>query len=155
MDEQRITELVKVLEQYELTVAALYETFASVLPESREAWLVFAAEERLHAQWIGALHTHLKDGRISFEQTRFTVRSVQTAITYIEGQIARLAPRKIDLSQSLHIAIGIEKSLLESAFFRVFDLSGDQARKVRARLIEATRTHLDHLVAWQRSLEHR
>jgi hypothetical protein len=155
MDEQRITELVQVLEKYELTVAALYDTCASVLPESREAWLVFAAEERLHAQWIGALHTHLKGGRISFEQTRFTVQSVQTAIGYIEGQIARIASGKIDLSQSLHIAIGIERSLLESAFFRVFNLTGDQALKLRARLVEATRTHLDQLVAWQRSLGHR
>lgn len=151
MDEQLISELIEFLEKYELTVAALYDAFAAILPESSEAWMAFAAEERLHAQWIARLHTHLKGGRISFEQTKYTVRSVQTAIAFIEGQIARLARERCSLPQALNIAIAVERSLLESAFFRVFNLSGVEARKVRDQLESATRKHLDQLLAWQKN----
>lgn len=152
MDKTQIDELIQFLQKYELSIATLYETFASVLLLSRNVWMAFADEERLHAQWINTLHAHLKNEKISFEQTKFTVQSVKTAIEYIEYQIDRTKKNKTDLKQAINIAINIEKSLLESAFFKVFKLSGgSKAQNIKARLEEATKSHLERFIEWQES----
>ena len=152
MNKQQIDELIQLLEKYELSIATLYETFASVLPESKNAWMAFADQERNHAKWLNTLYTHLKDGKISSEQTKFTVQSTKTAIDYIETQIDKTVKEKVDLKQSLNIAINIEKSLLESAFFKVFKLSIPEVQKIRSRLEEATKSHIDRLMEWRKSI---
>ena len=113
MDKIEIDELIQQLVKYESAIASLYETFASILPESKNDWMAFANEEHLHAKWINTLHMHLKNEKISFEQTKFTIRSAKTAIHYIEDQIDKALKTKPDLKQSLNTAINIEKSLFE------------------------------------------
>lgn len=152
MNRQQIDELIQLLAKYELSIAALYETFASVLPESKTAWMAFADQERIHAKWINKLYTYLKDGKISSEQTKFTVQSAKTAIGYIETQIDKTVREKINLTQSLNIAINIENSLLESSFFTVFKLSSPEAQKIQSRLEKATKSHIDRLMAWRKSI---
>jgi hypothetical protein len=154
MNKNQIDEFIQLLEKYELSIATLYETFASVLPESKNAWMAFADEERLHAKWINTLSTYLKDGKIPFEQTKSTAQSAKTAIDYIENQIDKALKEKRDLKQSLNLAINIEKSLLESAFFRVFKLTVPEAQKIRARLEEATKSHLEGLIEWRERIIH-
>ena len=152
MDKQKIDELIQLLIKYELSIATLYETFASVLPESKNTWMGFANQERAHAKWINALDKHLKEGRISADQTKFTVQSTKTAIAFIETQIDKAVKERIDLKQSLNIAVNIEKSLLESAFFTVFSLTIPQAQKIRSRLEDATKSHIDELLKWRSSI---
>lgn len=152
MDTTQIDELIQLLQQYELSIAVLYETFASILPSSKDAWMTFAKEERLHAKWINTLHGYLKNEKISFEQTKFTVQSAKTAIDYVEEEIDKTIKTKPDLNKSLNIAINIEKSLLESAFFRVFKLSGPKAQRIRAGLEGATKVHIDRLIEWQANI---
>ena len=149
MNNKQIDELFQLLEKYEVSIATLYETFASVLPESKNAWIVFAEEEHLHAKWINKLYTYVKDGRIQLEQTKFTSQSTQIAINYIENQIDETLSGKPDLKQFLNIAINIEKSLLESAFFKVFKLTAPKAQKIRTQLEEATRSHIEGLINWR------
>jgi hypothetical protein len=139
MNKMQIDEFIQLLQKYELSIAVLYETFASILPPSGSDWMAFAKEERLHAKWIRELHTQLKNENISFEQTKFTVQSTKTAIGYVENQVAKVIKDKPDLKQPLNIAINIEKSLLESAFLRVFKLNGPKAQQIQARLEEATK----------------
>ncbi len=149
MNKRQIDEFIRLLEKYELSIAGLYETFASVLPESKNTWTAFADEERLHAKWVNTLYTYLKDGKIPFEQTKFTAESAKTAIDYIENQIDKTLKEKPDLRKSLNIAIDIEESLLEGAFFRVFKLTALEAQKIRSRLEEATKSHIEGLIEWR------
>ena len=72
MNNKQIDELFQLVEKYELSIASLYETFASVLPESKDAWMVFAKEEHLHAKWINRLYTYVKDGKIQLRQLLIT-----------------------------------------------------------------------------------
>ena len=112
----------------------------------------FTNEERLHAKWIDTLHTYLINEKITFEQTKFTIQSVKTAISYVEDQINKAKKTETDLSKSLSTAINIEKSLLESTFFKVFNLSNPGAKKVRTQLEEAIRSHLERLIEWRNNL---
>ena len=148
----QIDELIQLLQKYELSIAVLYETFASILSPSESGWMAFAKEERLHARWIGELHTQLKNENISFGQTKFTVQSTKTAIVYVENQVDKVIKDKPDLIQALNIAINIEKSLLESAFFNIFNLSNPGSQKVRAQLEEATKAHFERLIKWRKSI---
>lgn len=150
MNKTEVDELLDLLQQHELKISALYETFASNLPSSRDAWLSLANEEKLHAKWINTLHAHLKNESISLEKTKFTCQSVRTAIAYIENTTASAAKNKPDLKKSLIIAINVEKSLLESQFFTVFELSNLNAQNIRSRLEEATNSHVNKLLEWQR-----
>lgn len=149
MQKEQMHELIELLQKYELSVAALYETFADLMPSSQKAWYDYAQEERLHAKWISTLHGYLKSEKISFEQTRFTAQSTRTAIQYIEKQIDSVKKTTPDLRKALAIAIDIEKSLFESTFFRVFKLGGPKAASIQFQLIEATKIHLEKLVQWQ------
>jgi rubrerythrin len=149
MQKEQMDELIELLQKYELSVAALYDTFADLMPSSRKAWSDCAKEERLHAKWISTLHGYLKSEKISFEQTRFTAQSTITAIHYIEKQIDTVKKTNPDLRKALGITIDIEKSLFESAFFRVFKLSGPKAASIQSQLIEATKIHLEKLAQWQ------
>jgi len=152
MHKEQIEEFIRLLQKYELSIATLYETFATILPSSRRAWLAYANEERLHAKWISVLHAQMNNERISFEQTKFTTQSIRTAIEYIESQIDRVKESETDLKQALIIATDIEKSLLESAFFTVFKLSGPKAKEIQSRLLDATATHIKGLIEWQKNI---
>lgn len=152
MDKIQTDELVQLLQRYELSIAVLYETFATILKSSRNAWMAFSKEERFHAKWIDALHTQLKNENISFEQTKFTVQSTKLAIDYVKKQTDQAVQNKPDLLQSLNIAINIEKSLLESAFLSIFKLNGPKAQKIQTRLKEATKEHIDKLIEWRKDI---
>jgi len=153
MNKEQIDEFIQLLHKHELSIAALYETFAVILPSSRNIWMTYANEERLHAEWINALHAHMNNEEISFEQTKLTTQSIRTSIDYIHSQIEKVVKSKMDLKQALIIAIDIEKSLLESAFFRVFKLKGPKAEKIQSRLVEATKAHIEGLLEWQTSIK--
>lgn len=148
-DKKQIDEFIETLQKYELSIARLYETFASVLTDFKKNWLSFAGEEHLHAKWIDTLHAHLNDGKVSFEETKFTIQSTQTAINFIEKQIDKTIKEKPDLKQCLNIAINIENSLLESAFFKVFKLTVPEAEKIRSKLEAATKSHTKRLIEWR------
>ena len=153
MNKDQIEEFILLLQKYELSIAKLYEQFVANFPLYRDTWMIYANEERLHAKWINELHILLNKEKISFEQTKFTIQSTTTAINYIENQINNIAKTKIDLQQAIVVAIGIEKSLLESAFLKVFKLNGPKAQKIQARLIEATNAHLKRLIEWQTNIK--
>jgi hypothetical protein len=149
MNNAQIDELMNLLKKNESAIAALYEAFASHLPEYRTSWMAFAEEEHLHAKWIDTLHTHLKNESVSFDKVKFTVQSVHAAIGFIETQTAKLSSHPPDLRQALAMAINVEKSLLESAFFRVFKITGAKATAIQSRLEEATKAHFMRLSDWQ------
>jgi hypothetical protein len=149
MNKYESDEVLQLLEKHELSIATLYETFGSVLLESKNAWMAIAHEERLHAKWINTLSKYVKDGKIAFEKTKITTQSIKTAIDYIENQKNKTLREKSDLKQCLNIAINIEKALLENAFFRVFKLDVPATQKIRTRLEEETKGHIEKLVQWR------
>ena len=153
MNKPEVDELIQYLQKYELSIAKLYETFATILPESRIEWTVFANEERLHEKWINSLHSLVKDEKLSVEKTRFTVQGTKIAIDFVERQIDNTIKHNIDQKQALNTAINIEKSLLENAFLKVFKLGDPKAKKIRTRLEEATKDHLERLMEWQTNEE--
>jgi CRISPR/Cas system CSM-associated protein Csm2 small subunit len=155
MESKQTDELFQLLEKYELSIGNLYENFAQILPGAKDAWMVFANEERLHAKWINRLYEYVKDGKIELKQTKVTSQSTKTAIDYIENQIGRTSKGKPDLKQFLDIAIDIEKSLLESSFFRLLELSDPKTQKIRVQLEEATRAHIQHLIDWRNNIINR
>jgi hypothetical protein len=81
------------------------------------------------------------------------VQSSRIAINFIEKQIAKAKKSEIDLTQAVTIAVDIEKSLLESAFFNIFKLSDPKAINLQSRLVEATKIHKKKFLEWQASLE--
>ena len=153
MNKSEINELIQYLQLYELSIAKLYDTFATLLPASGKEWKVFANEERLHAKWINALNLLVKNENLSVEKTKFTVQGTNIAIDYIQRQIDKTVEDKIGLKQAINIAINIEKSLLENAFLKVFKLSDPKAKKIRARLEEATKEHLERFIEWQTKIQ--
>ena len=148
---KQIEELIELLRNYELTIAALYDTFARRLVSDGKVWTKFANEERLHANWISTLHNYLKNEKFSVEKTNLTIQSTKTAISYIEKQIEKTGESDLDMLKALSIAIDIEKSLFESAFFRIFQFNGSKAEKIQSQLIQATKIHLEKLIQWRLS----
>ncbi len=153
MIREQIDTFIELLQRHELAIADLYDKFGDLFPRSNKSWQAFADEERRHAKWIGALHAHLNDGTVSFEETHMTIQSTRIAIEYIERQIEGLEKKHIDLSKALAMAVDIEKSLMESAFFRIFKLSAPKGEAIRSRLMAETENHIKRLADWQKKIK--
>ncbi len=149
MNKEPTAELIRLLEEHEKSIGALYEAFASLFPDFQKEWLDFAEEENLHAGWINKLHTHQQHGKIAFQQTRITIESIKTAINFLEKQKNRVLAEQPDLAKCLDLSINIEKSLLESSFFKVFHLTAPETQKIQSKLEKATRIHINQLVQWR------
>lgn len=149
MNKEPTEELIRLLEEHEKSLAALYEAFASLFPDFKKQWLGFAEEEYLHAGWLNKLYTHQQSGKITFQQTRITTQSIKTAIIFLEEQKDKALKEKPDLARCLDLAINVEKSLLEGPFFKVFQLTAPETQNIRRKLEEATRTHINGLAQWR------
>ena len=152
MDDNQLNELIRLMRENELALSALYETCAGLFPEHRDAWTAFAKEEQRHAKWVETLHTHLKNERITFDQVHFTIQSVRISIDYINRERIRVSTQPVDLKKALNIAVNMEKSLLENAFFKIFKLSNTSAAAIQTKLEEETKSHLHRLVDWHDSI---
>ena len=146
-------QLIEALKQYELTVADLYATFADVYPDAGDEWRRMVGEEQTHARWVDALYAHVLKESLSFTKTAITLRSVATAIDYVQKLAEKVRRSPPPLLQAVSLAVDIEKSTLESAFMKVFDFSSPRARRTQERLLRETRLHLEQMSAWQAELK--
>jgi hypothetical protein len=146
-------QLIEALKQYELTVAELYATFADVYPDTAAEWRRMVSEEQIHAKWVDALYAHVLKKNLSLAKTAVTLRSVSTAIDYVQKIAEKVRRSPPPLLQAVSLALDIEKSILESAFVKVFDFSSVQARLTQDRLLRETRLHLEQMTAWQAELK--
>ncbi|MBN2557989.1 MAG: hypothetical protein JXB33_04445 [Clostridia bacterium] len=117
--------IVQLLVDYEMAMAGLYEVCAARFPSYKDFWLRLSAEEKGHAKAIGSLMEKVDGKNVILDATVFKARPIEISIEYADEVAKRVSERDIDLLGALSLAADIEKSLIESKFYKIFTGSSE------------------------------
>lgn len=145
--------LIAALIANERLLASLYRSFAAAFPNAAGEWTGFAKEEDGHAEWWELLSERARAGKLPLKPDPPKVAAITTTLDYIMRQVQVARGKRMTLAQAIGIARDLENSMLENAFFRVFDLARDQDKKLMAAMRKATEIHRDKLVAWAATVQ--
>lgn len=130
-----------------MIIAALYETFARLLPDMAGFWRQIATEERAHAEVIDTLSKKLPNGTVQVDRTKFTFAGIQSAVAFVSARISRYSAEGVDRSAALAMAIDSERGMLEREFFNIFRSKDPDILTDFEELAVHTKEHLRRLEA--------
>jgi len=136
---QKETDIVELLARHEEAIAALYLKLAGKVKEYKEFWAGLSKEEVLHAKILRAVTKKLTGRRVTVDPKRFDRRAVINSMTYVNGLTGEVDGNKWNMRQALDVAFDIEKSMIDSRFFQVFQ--GDDLEMKNCLLELASGTH--------------
>ena len=141
--QERELNILAMLADNEESLNRFYRVYASLYPALKDFWEDLAKQETQHAYWILALQSHVKTGKLSFSETRFDLKEIESFYRYIKT-LADNAPRENKtLKQTLEVAFEIENDLLEKGIFEVFDTDSPELKRTLQQLNSATALHRD------------
>ena len=145
-DFKTILEALKVMKEFELTVAELYRTCNSVWPEDDALWKNLEQAEMRHAETVEKMISILSQRPDFFEPNRlFKPAAVRTSISGIRGDIERLKKREIPKDKILFIARDLEQSAIESKYFEIVEGRDVEFQNMIEELRIDTMAHRDEL----------
>jgi len=136
-------DLLSHMEQHEVLLAKLYETFAQRLPEYEEFWLSLAQEEIMHSLWIRNFAGKISQGQLTMEPTNVTLPAIKTSLGSLEKIIESLEGKNIDMTYALSVAMDYENSTIEKYAMEHYTSISVLFGNLLDRLRSASETHLD------------
>ncbi len=141
--------VLEALVKNEEAISRLYEVFSRQFQNIGDFWEQLALEELSHARAIRSLYPRIKDGSIGFNPDRFKMQAIEYFHSYVQELIMKTEGR--DLVWAFSVAVDVERSLLESQFFSVFEADSKELRDILNKLAEDTRRHFKNIKeAWDR-----
>jgi len=134
----------------EEAVGRLYEIYANRFPEHEEFWFGLTMEEADHSNSILDLISKVRKGSANFFANQSLVENVQKFQDHLKQQQSRAKREDISFIDALHVALDIEKSLIEREFYRLFEGVSVETRNVLKYLDSASGNHIKVL---QREIE--
>jgi rubrerythrin len=134
-------DIMKRLREQEKVLSKMYKIYAKRFPEHHDFWMELAAEEKQHAVWIQELGKKVKQGKIEFEDNRFDIQEVEKSLHFVNSQMDKAKNENMTLLNALSMSLAIEKAMIESHFFYVFDGDSDEIRETLQKLLEDTKQH--------------
>lgn len=135
----------KALSENEIALGTLYAKFATLFPEDKSFWTNITTDEMHHGSWISELSTMVEQGSVAMEAGRFKLAAIQQFRTYINEQIKITETESISAIKALSISMDLERSLLESDIFKVYDTDDATTKKILNRLIKSTEEHFEQV----------
>jgi rubrerythrin len=122
--------IIELFIEQELLVASLYMRFSERYAVHKDFWLKLAAEEREHAEWIKHLLDGIETAKIFFSEGKTRTYTVSSSIAYINGLISEFDRKAFDIPKAAHIALDLERSLLEKNVFKCFDSDSIEVKRI-------------------------
>jgi hypothetical protein len=137
--------LLETMKEHEEAIARLYEFYAERFPQCRSFWAKLSKEEIQHANWIYKLRAKIEDGSEDIVVDRFPLEAIESSINFVNKQIAQAANANFALINALSTAMDLERALIESKYFEVFE--GDSRGTIRTMtlLASSTREHYQRI----------
>ena len=135
----------KALSENEITLGTLYAKFATLFPEDKSFWTNITTDEMHHGSWISELSTMVEQGAVAMEAGRFKLEAILQFKAYINEQIKITETESISAIRALSISMDLERSLLESDIFKVYDTDDATTKKILNRLIKSTEEHFEQV----------
>jgi hypothetical protein len=141
LSSQRTTsDAVELLALNEDAIGRLYSTYGEVFPEMALFWQGLSQEERGHAALVRSLERDNADA-VMFDPDRFRSGAIRLFTTHTEGEILAARSPGFKPVNALSIANAIERSLIESRFFEIFETDSIDMKRLLQKLRDDTREH--------------
>lgn len=114
-------ELVNLLIQYEKTIARFYSVCAKKFPEEVKFWSKLSKEEEKHALILEKVNEKVDNSNIFLNDTRLKIQPLRKSIEYAEEVTLKVERGELNLLSALSIADAIETSIIESAYYKIFE----------------------------------
>jgi rubrerythrin len=135
----------EMMARHEEVIGELYGEYARNMPEYADFWQRLAGEEAGHAAWIRKLFTEVKNGTVTFKESRFNVKAIETSMRYVKGWIVQAKSEALDPMQALSMARDIETSLIEKNYLASYEADSPEMKKVLNALKDSTTQHRERL----------
>lgn len=132
---------IKMMIQQEKTIAKLYTIFARCFPEQKILWKDLAEEEREHAAYLKRLYNALKRDDVGFSADRFSRKLLEESLNFIQTNIKKAKQKEFSALNALSLALSLEKAMLESKFFNLFEGDSPQVTEILSYLATSTNEH--------------
>jgi hypothetical protein len=145
-----LTTVLKVMAQFELTVAYFYRTCAQMWFDLEEFWETMERAEIKHAGYLKQVNKILTEKPEGFSMGRpFTPAALKTSMSGIEWNIQRLRNGEITKKSILFISRDIERSILESNYGEIIKGTDVEFQALMKEILTDTvahRTYLDRKI---------
>jgi hypothetical protein len=139
--------IVELLEEHELIIAALYKLFAQKFPDYKRFWTTMALEENIHASWIKKIYPLVKSGKIKLSENKFKRSTVKRSLRHVQQEIKKFKKSKtMAIAQAISTAIDIENFPMESKFFDIYSTDSQELETLLQSLRDAFIEHRNRLL---------
>jgi len=141
---QDLLRVVALLVRHEESIAKLYATFAAKCSGHEKFWGDLAEDEMEHANSLRAVHALIENGRVAMEERKFNLKALQTSLDYLKVLLAN-AEKGISHARAVAMALQVENSMRENAFFEASDGDGEELKSVLTKLGKSDSAHTQRL----------
>lgn len=133
--------LIKLFEENELNISALYSLYAQKIPDKKEFWDRLSDEEIGHAAQIG----NEKDDHEAITENKFSRGVIKYLMEFVLGEIKNAEQQEIAHKDALLTALRIEQSMLERKCFDMFMPTKETVKEIFFKLNRETERHVEAL----------
>lgn len=131
----------------ETQIAAMYEGFAQIFPETGVFWSEIAAEERRHAAALQTMHAILAHGNLFRDIGRFDQAQFKILAGCMDEISESVARKEITSEQALAAALRVECSLIECRFYKDVTSDAPEFTRICNALRDDTERHISKLTS--------
>jgi len=139
LDERQTLEL---LAKSEEKIGELYLQYAGLFSEEADFWTKLAKDEAKHARWVRSLLPRVQSEQVTFREERLGSQAFILFYDYLEQRLREIRAQPISLLAALAIAIDAESTLVEKAFYDIFQTTDPKGARTLALLSRSADAHL-------------
>jgi len=141
-DQDKLTVIMKAMEEHELAVAELYQAAAAASPPDEAFWNGLAATEKTHADNLERMIALLEAKASRFEMGRpFNMVALKTAQDGIRQNIGKISQGALTRLQMLIVARDIEQSLIEAQYSSIVKTDDVEYQTLLREIVGQTYGH--------------
>ena len=134
-------EIVEKLAVNEEKVMELYSVFGDKFTDYRQFWKDISEEERVHAKLLRDYGAMVDNRDIRLDLDHINMESLEKSISFLDSEITRAKNNGTDIKQAFNLARTLEKGIIESDCFRVFNTGVKDLEKLFKLLEADTKRH--------------
>lgn len=138
-------DVLEMMAKNEEELRQLYKVYSEKFPDYKDFWWGLAVEETQHAIWIREFRSHVKEGRMEFNENRFDVDTIKVFRDYVKDMISHVQKQEMSLKGALNISLDIESGLIEKRFFEIFETDSEALKFVLNDLSNSTKRHFERI----------
>ncbi len=145
-------QILDLLQDIELTVAALYRRFSHIFAQDRVFWENLSQDEESHAVMVQELRSTLLKNGSPFELGKISFTTLSTYRQGIQRQLDRLERGELHRQNAFFIARDFEKTLIEHRFYESIRSENPGYRAIQEKIRVETESHLQKLENYIKTL---